>query len=459
MSRTLSKGGSMKAARSVLILVLVTMLVAAFVGPAGATSQWSRKYNLSCRTCHSSFPRLNYYGQRFMRNGYQNPDATVGDGDELGKAKLNDMTFVDKIGNLFGVRLNVNALYYKTNQLEEVTLNDVGEPETEVKDQFGFGSTGWAQFFIAGSIARDKSIFIEMEFTDEGYHYSWYKLGFHNLFDSSMANLIVGNVPARDYGAFPNRLRIMGPVKGDVFNVKSSGGADSDLLDESPLNASGSRPGLQYYGYQGPVLVWGGVSPGDNGEHKNIGFDFNDKVHYWGGLRLEATEEMDLPLEGSAVSVWYYKGTDTATMPASRHEFGPAFNDYTRISVETEVRSGDFEVMAAYLMGKDDNWFLEPDEDDWTEVDYSGFSVVGGYMQEIPAGLMHYCLQYDAITSDEVPAGDDTYVEELIYITPSISFFPRENIRIGLYGRFDMTDSRDDDEKENNIFLNVRTMF
>ncbi len=442
----------MKAVRGIMILVLVALLTAAFVAPASATAQWSRKYKLSCQTCHSAFPRLNYYGQRFMRNGYQDPDNMVPDGDETGKTALNDITFIDKIGNLLGVRLNINALQYRTNAIEEVSADE--GVDNEVKDQLSFGSTGWVQLFVAGSIAKNKSIFIEMEFTDEKYHYSWYKFGFHNIFDSSLANVIVGNVPARDYGAYPNRLRIMGPVKGDVFGIKSSGGATSDDLDEAALNASGSRPGIQYYGYQGPVLVWGGVSPGDNGATSNIGRDLNDKIHYWGGLRLEATEEMGLPIEGSAVSAWYYKGTDTGhELTKARSEFGPSYNDYTRMSFETEVRAGDFEVMAAYLMGKDENWALHTDEDNWLEIEYSGISVVGGYMQETPAGLMHYCLQYDNVTSDDV---SDL---EVTYVTPSISFFPRENIRIGLYGRFDMTDGRAGDEKANDIFLNIRTMF
>ena len=67
--------------------------------------------------------------------------------------------------------------------------------------------------------------------------------------------------------------------------------------------------------------------------------------------------------------------------------------------------------------------------------------------------LMHYGLQYDVVTSDDVPSLETTYV------TPSISFFPRENIRIGFYARMDMTADREDDEKVNDIVLNVRTMF
>ncbi|MFH1502464.1 MAG: hypothetical protein ABIG03_05395 [Candidatus Eisenbacteria bacterium] len=428
--------------RAAVIVAVLVVVVVGFTGAAQATSQWSRKYNMSCRTCHSTFPRLNAYGQRFMRNGYQDPDNEMPDGDEVGKTQLNDATFIDKLGNYMGVRLNVTPVQYKTNAL---TDSD-GEPV----DQLTLGNTNWAQFFVAGSIAKNMSIFIEMEFTDEKYHYSWYKLGYHNMFGSSLANLIVGNVPARDYGAYPNRLRIFGPIKGDVFNIKSSGGAA--VNDESALNSSGSRPALQYYGYQGPFLVWGGVSPGDNGNTSNLGADMNDKLHTWGGVRLEVTEDMDWPIEGSAISAWYYQGTDTAgEVPEEETRFGPYENDYTRTSVEAEVRAGDFEVMAVYLMGKDENWALDDTD---TEVEFSGISVVGGYVQELAAGrALHYGLQYDSVTSDDVPSLETTYV------TPSISYFPRENVRIGLYGRLDMTDGREEDELRHDIMLNIRTMF
>ncbi len=91
----------------------------------------------------------------------------------------------------------------------------------------------------------------------------------------------------------------------------------------------------------------------------------------------------------------------------SVHLIGPVVDDYTRMSFETEIRSGAFEVMAVYLMGKDESWNLTVD--DPLEIEYSGFSVVGGYMQEIPAGLMHYCLEYDSVASDDVASLETTY--------------------------------------------------
>jgi hypothetical protein len=423
--------------RIVLLCVMLAFIVAAFAPAAFATSQWARKYQASCRDCHSAFPRLNHYGQRFMRNGYQDPDADEADGDTFEKTQINDATFIDKLGNLFGVRLSVTPIGIKTNKLTDA--------DGKKQDQMAYGNTDWVQFFVAGSIYKNTSIFIEMAFDDRGYHYSWYKFGFHNWFDSTWGNLIVGNVPARDYGCYPNRLRIMGPVKADVFNVKSSGGASSGDIDGNALNASGSRPALQYYGYQGPVLLWGGVSPGDNGKSSDIGWNANDKIHYWAGGRLEVPTGSEW--EGTGVSAWYYNGTDTGD---GGDRYGPYENEYTRTTFDTEVRWGEFEFMGTYLMGKDANWALDDTD---TEIEYNGYSLIGAYMQVFQTGQsLYYVLQYDNVDSDDV----ESLVKQ--YVTPSISWFPRENIRIGLYSRFDMRDV-EDDEKLNEYYINIRTMF
>ncbi len=41
--------------------------------PAGAVPVFARKYGLNCTNCHSGFPRLNDWGQRFRANGYRLP--------------------------------------------------------------------------------------------------------------------------------------------------------------------------------------------------------------------------------------------------------------------------------------------------------------------------------------------------------------------------------------------------
>lgn len=49
------------------------VLAALWPTPSAAVPVFARKYGLNCTNCHSAFPRLNDWGQRFRANGYQLP--------------------------------------------------------------------------------------------------------------------------------------------------------------------------------------------------------------------------------------------------------------------------------------------------------------------------------------------------------------------------------------------------
>lgn len=413
--------------------VALTMVLAQ---TASATSQWAKKYGVACTQCHTAFPRLNSYGERFMRNGYQDPDADVADGNEMGKKQINDNLYVDRVTNLFGFRLNVTPFGWKANGLA-----DGG-------DQITLGNANWIQFFVAGSIAKNISFFTEMEFEEGHAKFSWYKLRFTNLAGSQMANVEVGNLSPRDYGCYPNRLRIMGPVKGDIFGVGSSGGATTPtkaLMKESAGNMSSARPGVQYYGYKGPVIVWAGVSPGKAIGTQNTGVDMDSEFNYWGGLRCNLPVAEDSAFEGSGISVWGLEGTDTAAFGGP----GEAKNKYSRYSVESTIRWNSLDIMAAYARGNDDNWNLDATNMD---IDYDGVSLVGGYMTTLSNGKgLYYALEYDKVMSSDVSS------LEAEYITPSISYFPIDNMRIGVYARIDTKHSSPN--SKSTAFMNIRTMF
>ena len=57
------------------VLAVATILSAA---PAAAIPAFARKYETSCLTCHSVYPRLTPFGEAFRRNGYRFPGV---DGD------------------------------------------------------------------------------------------------------------------------------------------------------------------------------------------------------------------------------------------------------------------------------------------------------------------------------------------------------------------------------------------
>jgi hypothetical protein len=60
-----------------LFLGLITGIVLlAGIRPAGAVPIFARKYQTSCQTCHTIFPKLNPFGQAFRLNGYRMPKET-----------------------------------------------------------------------------------------------------------------------------------------------------------------------------------------------------------------------------------------------------------------------------------------------------------------------------------------------------------------------------------------------
>jgi len=58
------------------VLTFCSICVALLLGsllPASAIPVFARKYGFNCTMCHSNFPRLNDFGQRYRQNGYQLP--------------------------------------------------------------------------------------------------------------------------------------------------------------------------------------------------------------------------------------------------------------------------------------------------------------------------------------------------------------------------------------------------
>ncbi|HEX9241219.1 MAG TPA: hypothetical protein VF875_02130 [Anaeromyxobacter sp.] len=67
-----------------LQLLLTTLLVSA-PRAAQAIPSFARKYETSCLTCHTVYPKLNPFGEAFRRNGYRFPGV---DGDVIKQAQI-----------------------------------------------------------------------------------------------------------------------------------------------------------------------------------------------------------------------------------------------------------------------------------------------------------------------------------------------------------------------------------
>jgi hypothetical protein len=437
--------------------LLIGCLLVAWPWDAGAVSQFTRKYNEPCSTCHNVFPRLNYYGERFLRNGYQKPDSEEGDGDKTGKKKVGDELVIGKLEDWVGVRLNVTPFKAVTN------TNTVNGAKTT---QYTVGNPDWMQLFVAGTIFKDVSIFIENEFASGSFKFNWYYLTFANL-AGDLANIQVGNISPLLFASFPNRLPLHPALKNTAYQVRGSflaPGGGKATTSAGAIDTSSARPGAQYYGERGPVIWWAGLSPG------SAGTDKDQFLNYWVGTRFEIIEDWESALEGSSVSLHYQTGTDTNAdaNPQAR-------NDYFRVSPSLNLRVGGFDLQAGYVYGEDENVKLAATGAELA-ARFDGFTAVAAYVGDskwIPA------LQWDvtnlanaapvgafakpatpANPASGSPGAAGAGITEVNKLTPTLTYLMRENLRITAYAGFDLLkDQPGHTEEQHEFIINIRTMF
>lgn len=418
--------------RRLIGLLMVVGICGLVPQEAQAVSQWARKYNMSCQTCHTAFPRLNFFGEKFAKNGYQMPESE--DGDDT-KEKINDRTFIDKIGNLFGIRISVSPVEATTN-----TLNiDGGRKDLEVN----FGDTKWVQFFTAGSLFKNASIFIETEVEQAGIHFNWFTLGYHNLFNTSWLNLRAGRLSMMNWHAQTGRLRMIPNINIPAERFRPSRGANTNTTDavtdripEDAPRISEPVPAVELYGYRDWFLYSVGVSNGANLD------DPNQYKNFFGTLRFELP---DGPLAGSHLSGWGMWGRDSANSGAETVAVGQTRNSFYRLSPALNIRWRNFDVISAYVYGRENDYNL-----DGTGLRNTshGISQQVGYLIN-PAWFA--ALQYDYVKDSQNSS------EEFNKISESIWYMPRENMRIGLTLREELKNRATGRQHE--FLLNVRAMF
>lgn len=428
MTRRLTKGCGIGC------LALLCFLAAQITGirSAEAVSQWGRKYNLPCQTCHTAFPRLNYMGEQFAKNGYQMPETE--DGDET-KTEVNDRTFLDKVSNLFGFRISFTPVEVTTK-----ALNIDGNR----KLRYNFGVANWLQFFTAGSIFKNASIFAEFEipgingttYSAGGIpHLNWFTLGYHNLFKTRWLNLRAGNLSMMNWHAQTGRLRMIPNINVSATNARTSLGAGAAAAAEDQIRFGSPLPSVEVYGYNKWFLYSMGIS---NGARL---VDANQYKNFFGTLRWELPEG---PFAGSAISGWGMWGRDTANSGAETPAVVQTRNTFHAVSGGANLRWKDLDVIAAYFNQKERNYDLATNAVNTRH----GFTGQAGYL----IGPRWFAaVQYDYVR-DTQNSGDEFHK-----VSQHVSYMPRENMRVGLTLREEL--AARGTGRQHELLLNVRAMF
>jgi len=389
------------------LLILLTVLTVSFLcaGDANATSQAARRTGLDCSTCHDGFPRLNSFGEAYMRAGYTIPDLATSN-DKADGTKSTKRLILDSVSDYFGVRLNVDA----------VSWADGGTGD----DSIAFGNDKWSQFFIMGPIADKFSFFTEIEITSGNTHHTWWKLGWH---PNRKINVVIGNQSPIDHSSFSNRLRILPAVKSAAYGLTVS---DGDGVNS--VNASSARPGIQIHGDLGEQFVYyTGISNG-RGEDTSL-------INYWGGLRYYLPT--DGAFEGTSFSATYYTGSDVDAATELIE------NDYSWWMPAANLRFNSLDIQVYGRLVTEDNRLFVAGPGVMS-VDYDGFGATAGWL--FRDGLFQPALQYDKIDGSAVTSEVETLVA-------AFSYFPRDNMRAAIYYVSDLVGDAD------KAFINIRMMF
>jgi len=390
-------------------------------GDAQATSAFARKYGLACNTCHTvAFPRLNYYGEQFMRNGFQVPGSQ--DGSTTGKNKIaDDLTLAQKLGNIVGVRGKIRV-YEKQDQ------NSVGEPIGST-----LGSTIFGAIFASGTIAQNIPVWMEMETntqTGETELHNYF-VGWTNVGGSSLVNFRVGGFTPTEWTSFSDQKRSLDAP------VSHPGAFRPTKFSKNQVNPYNLRThtGIEYYGYTGPAFWAIGVNDKMGGNYDaSSSTDSNKDVYLV--LRGEMPSG---PAEGSSVSLLAYRANNGA------EKDGSANGEFTVYDLSANLRMGPLDFMAAYVWDSDRNTAAGTDDD-------KGFVAEADY--KIMPGLMGI-LRYDSFDDGAVTSGDSTTSTW----TPALVYAPRENLKLTASYTIDTSDDTKGDFGEQNNIFDVELQF
>ncbi|MGE0455249.1 MAG: hypothetical protein AB7O37_15910 [Vicinamibacteria bacterium] len=342
-----------------LALTLAVFFVLFAPIPALAVSSFSRMYDMRCTACHSTTPRLSYFGEKLMLRGNELDRMTASDlpkahvelevgasctschndgykMDEAGGKRVASASdlFLHKVSNLLGFRVKTTPLAVDSNKLTEG-----GEKKTRVT----VGKGDWVQLWVAGPVAKNVSVRIEAELSEGksvGLHN--YAVAFSNLFGSpeGLLNLRVGGFTHGEWLSITDQKRAFAPHF-SIYEFPSAKGAGEDAF-----KVAGAEPGVELYGYRGPLVYQVGVSNGKTFT------DVNSDLNYWATAKVYLATAG--AFAGSSVSASVVKGTD------SRNSALPTIqkDDFERYIVSGGLRRGPLDLAGSYVWGEDDNWDL-----------------------------------------------------------------------------------------------------
>lgn len=379
------KNWSLTAKAAVMMTMASSMLV---ITPAAqATPSFARQTGAECLKCHtSSFPRLNWTGERFMRNGFALPktgealDVGFSDETDTTQKTTSDLALVKDVGNILSFR-------------GKMTVWD--QPDTDSAEK-SIASPGFFAIFGAGQLAPDVPFWAEAEIdTNDGsttvhnYFVGWTNV----LKDSSPESATLVNF--RVGGFTPTEWTSVNDQKRSIDSASSHPGAYRGKSGFTQVgDGLGTKTALEYYGYT-DSFFWAAAVGNDTGANYHDK-DRSSGTQYWLVGRFDF-------MEGSSISLLHMNyGVDNASA-----------DDLTSDTLSANWRIGtDVDLRAQYSVDNSGVGAVD---------DVSGYTLQGDWT--FVRGLTGI-LRYD--TTDNGAAVDS----EAVQATAALAWAPWQNIKL-----------------------------
>lgn len=393
------------AARVVLPGVAAGVLLAASL--AEAIPAFARKYETSCQTCHTIFPKLNAFGTAFRLNGYRMPQETeemvkerqISLGAPAYKKLWPQAIWPGAISSHVPLAVNVKLADVNTS-----SLNEDGTT-SRVKNDFQFPQE--LNLFAGGTLGDHVSYLGEVTFGVNADHsVSTSVEHAHIAFDSpfgaeNLFHFRIGQFTPNVADVFQEMFLTTNAGIDSVFNYNPIGlhggtGLGADAVTPNSISFPALVQGIEVYGIVKHRLMYtagvaNGISAGGE-QFGNNSKDFYGRIDYKiGGMGLDGdmggkeAPDKNWRDDSLRLGVFAYRGNAGGVNFPLTEDAGSTVDvqddHFTRAGFFASVYWRDLNVFGAYVHGKDtlrqfdgtsgdfltaieptyDSWFIQAD--------------------------------------------------------------------------------------------------
>ncbi len=372
----------------VLVFALLTVGYLFFGGAvrsADAVPVFSRKYQTSCQTCHTIFPKLNPFGQAFRLNGYRLPGETeeqvkqkpVSLGAEAYERLWPKMLYPSTLPGNAPLALNI-----KFADLYESSSDETGHQI--IKNDFQFPQE--ANLFAAGTLGKHFAFFGELTYGElpdgsSDVEIEHARIDFISAFGPpNLVNFRLGKMALNAWDGFQEMWIMTDNAIDTLFSYNPIGirGGTGLAEDGGGISLPARARAIEMYGVAAHRLYYvvGVDSPiGPGGSNGSFGSgsqkDVYARIDYkFGGLGLDGDSTgVTLPPENwretsFRFGVLGYTGNGSGVNYSVTDDFGNTLNQqdlrYDRVGVYGSLYLGDLNLFGVGLHGTDKLQLLDP---------------------------------------------------------------------------------------------------